>query len=236
MKMNLIEISLLLVVPAIFALIVIVMIRSERKRRTGKMRRIEHLGFKPISQIPSAIQERVNWLHKHRASQELEIRNLATLERRDYTLFLLDLYDTGGDETSLLQDDLILLISSQLSLPRFTLFPRISQTGILADWANRALQALISRQGDQIIELRDQSFNQSFMLIGDDRAQIAALFDRIRFSSIQEDRYVSVEAGGDAFTYGHLTIPSQAQTKDNELREHLRSVERWYDLLRDASN
>jgi hypothetical protein len=235
MKMNAIEISLLLIVLGFFAIIVFFMIRGERRRQAKKMSRAEELGFKPIGQIPSSIQERVTWLHKHRPSQELEVRNIATLEGRDSTLFLLDLFDAGGDETSSLQDELILVVSSQLSLPRFTLLPRFSQTGILGNWANHALQALISRQGDQIIELRDQRFNQSFMLLGDDRTQIAAFFDRIRFSSIQQDQYVIIEAGGDAFTYGQFPIPPQAQSTDKGLPEHLRSVERWFHVLQDAS-
>jgi hypothetical protein len=231
-----IELSLLLFVIGIFTIVVVLMIQSERKRRVRKRNRAVELGFMPIEAIPSSIQDRISWLHSHHPNQKLEIRDLAIRKRTDYTLFLLDLYDTGGDETSSIQADMILLISPQLSLPRFTLIPRISQSGVLAEWVNRALEALISRQGDKLIELQDGHFNRSFMLFGEDQRIVSDFFDRTSFLSTHLNQYVTIEAGGDAFTFGRLSFPSQAQHPGSELNEDLRLVERWFQLFRKASD
>ncbi len=73
------------------------------------------------------------------------------------------------------------------------------------------------------------------MLFGEDQKTVSDFFDRTSFLSTTQDRYVTIEAGGDAFTFSRLPFPSQAQPRGTDLNEDFRLVERWYQLFRKAN-
>ncbi len=234
--MSAIKLTLVLIVLGMFALIVLLMIRGERKRRAKRIARAEQLGFLPLAEVPSSIQRRVDWLHTHRAKQKLELRNLATLERGDHSLFLFDLVDVGGDESSTLQGDAMLVVSSDLTLPRFTMMTKIQQAGILAEWANKAIQSLVERRGYQPIRLRDPGIQDRFLVFSDDPTQTASFFERVSFPISRQISYVSIEAGGDAFTFGTIPLPSSGQSTFDSLESSMREAEQWFRLFLRATN
>jgi hypothetical protein len=217
-------------------LIVLMMIRARRSDRSRKRARAEQLGFVPLVDVPSSVQKRIDWLHIHHPTQVLEIRNLAALERGDHTVFMFDLLDVGGSEVSALQDDIILVTSPELSLPRFTIVPKILQNGILAEWVNKALQSLVERQGYERIQMRDPGFNNRFLVFTEDPAPSSSFLERISMSGFPQLSYVTIEAGGDAFSYGQLPLPSQAQSPSQALQSRLQEAERWYQLFRSAQS
>ncbi|MDF1498998.1 MAG: hypothetical protein P1P76_00790 [Anaerolineales bacterium] len=122
---------IVLAVIAVFVLILLLAIRGESRARALKRRRKAELGFQDLSHVPASVLERINWLYSRHPNQQIEIRSLTTLERDEYALFLMDLFDTGG-EASTPQEDVLLVVSSKLSLPRFTVILRIARDGILA--------------------------------------------------------------------------------------------------------
>lgn len=224
---------IVLAVIAVFVLILLLAIRGERRTRAFKRRRKEELGFQDLSHVPTPVLERVNWLHNRHPTQQIEIRNLTTLERGEYALFLMDLFDPGG-ETSTSQEDVLLTVSSQLSLPRFTVIPRIARDGILAEWLDKALRGLINRQGGQSVELRDPHFSENYLLFGDDRDRVASFFNRASFSSVSQSRYAMIEGGGDSFIYARLPLPANGNSPEQALQDRIREVELWFRIFRDA--
>jgi hypothetical protein len=137
---------------------------------------------------------------------------------------------------SALQDDTILVTSPELSLPRFTMVPKILQNGILAEWVNKALQSLVERQGYERVQMRDPGFNNRFLVFTEDPAPSSSFFERISISGFPQLSYVTIEAGGDAFSYGQLPLPSQAQSPSQALQSRLQEAERWYQLFRSAQS
>lgn len=232
--MSAFDFALVLIVIGVFVLIVLLMIRAEKSDQSKKRARAEQLGFLPLVEIPSSVQKRAEWLHTHRPTQVLEIRNLAVLERSDFTAFILDLVDVGGNDVRTLQDDTILMTSPELSLPRFTMVPKIPQGGILAEWVNKALQSLVERQGYELIQMRDAGFNDRFLVFTEHPDRTSSFFERIPSSSLLRLSYATIEAGGDAFSYGQLPLPPQAQSPPQTLQNRLREAERWYQLFHSA--
>jgi hypothetical protein len=232
--MSAFKIALVLIAIGVFVLIVLLMIRAEKSDPSKKRARAEQLGFVPLVEVPSSVQKRAEWLHTHRPTQVLEIRNLAVLERNDFTAFILDILDVGSGEVTALQEDTILVISPELSLPRFTMISKILQGGILWKWVNKALQSLVERQGYELIQMGGPGFNESFLVFTEHPAQTSSFFERIPSSSLPRLSYVTIEAGGDAFSYGQLPLPSQAQSSSQALQSRLQEAERWYQLFRSA--
>lgn len=230
------EVILVLLVLGLFALIMLLMIRRDKRSRTQKLARAESLGFRPLAEVPASVQRRIDWLHSHQPTQQLEIRNLSMLERGGHTMFLLDLIDTGGEEVSRLQEDLIMVTSSRLALPRFTLLPEIMQNGVLAKWVNQALQSLVERQGYQTIEMHAAGSSQRFLVFTRDQVQTSAFLERLSFASSPDEEYATIEAGGDAFTYGHLPVPTRVGATDDSFTTQIRAAEQWLHLFERASN
>lgn len=234
--MSALELSLVLIVLGFFVLIVFLSIRGERLKRVRKKARALELGFQPLAEAPSSIQRRIDWLHKHHPSQKLELHNLSVLERADHSLFIFDLMDVGGSEVSALQNDAILVISSALALPRFTMVTKIQQGGILAEWANKAIKALAARQGYQVIPLRDSGIHDRFLVFSADPARTTSFFERFSPPVSRADSYAAIEAGGDAFSYGTLPVPSQTKSAREPLLARVREAEQWLRLFRKAGS
>jgi hypothetical protein len=234
--MSILELSLVLLVIGLFALIVLLMIRGEKRTQARKEARARKLGLRPLAEVPSSIQQRINWLYTHSNTQKLELRNLAALEHSDHTLFIFGLVDLGGDGESSLQDDAILVTSSELSLPRFTMMTKVSQAGILAEWANKAIQSFVERRGHHPIKLRDPVSADRFLVLSEDPAQTASFFDRISLSASPQSSYTSIEAGGDAFIYSSLPFPSQRQSPLESLELRMREAEQWFRLFLNAAD
>ena len=166
--MDVVSLLLVLGVLAFFALIVYLMIRSEKKRHRDREQVASSLGFRPLIELESGTAARLIRLHQHSRSQEIQVHHPAERWDGDARILLFDLVDHGGDSVSTLVDCGIAVFSPELNLPRFSLIPRVAEQGRLAEIANRFLEILIKQRRNRIELKKNTHFDERYFLLGDD--------------------------------------------------------------------
>jgi hypothetical protein len=231
-------VSLLLVlgVLALFALIVSLMIWSEKKRNQDREQVARSLGFRPLIELESGTAARLIRLHQHSNSQEIQVHHPAERWEGDARILLFDLVDYGGDSTSTLVDCGIAIFSPELELPRFSLMPRVAEEGRLAEIANRFLEVLIKQRRNRIELKKNTHFDERYFLLGDDHLAIEAFLDEYRLSRLAQASYRHLEADRDCLTYSRFVFSTRSnRNRLAHLKEDLSEARVLLELLRNAS-
>jgi hypothetical protein len=129
---------------ALLALAVAAAVRAYLRSRRSQAARTEELklaGLAP-AELPPALAEKLRRLNTGGAS--LAFRGVWRMARADGELYMLDLWDTGGDNSSLTAQGLVVILSRRLALPRIHVMPRLASLG----WLGRLVEPLFSRLVD----------------------------------------------------------------------------------------
>lgn len=129
---------------AVTAFVVAAIVYAWLKYRQSQAARAEELklaGLSPV-ELPPHVAERIRRLQNGGAS--LSLRNVWRAGQSDGELYMLDLWDTGGDNSSLTAQGLVAILSRKLALPRIHAIPRLASLG----WLGRLAEPLFSRLVD----------------------------------------------------------------------------------------
>lgn len=187
---------IVIAVVALFALIVFAMIRANRRHTEKRAELAAAFGFTPVQHPGRDLLERIASLQPRRGVP-LELRNVFSKVTADGTLYLFDLWNTSGDDDSVMQEKAFALVVPGLNLPRFSLFPRIEIPGKLAGLANRVIDWAVSQSGERISFEENPAFIEHYIITGEDETAVrqalnSALCNRL----IQFDNIV-FQVGGD---------------------------------------
>ena len=129
-----IGLTLVFGVLGIFVLIGLFMIRSERKDREAKLQINRSLGFASIDPDPEVVRK-ISHLYRNirlnrDASEgiEFELRNVFHKRMADGEMYTFDLVDTSGEEDSHIEKQAVAVVSPQMNLPQFVIFPKMDIT------------------------------------------------------------------------------------------------------------
>ena len=124
----------------VVAAVVYAWLRS-RKSQPARAEELKLAGFFPV-ELPPHVAERIRRLQNGGSS--LSLRNVWRAGQSDGELYMLDLWDTGGDNSSLTAQGLVVILSRKLALPRLHVIPRFENLG----WFGKLLGPLFSRLVD----------------------------------------------------------------------------------------
>jgi hypothetical protein len=221
---------LALFIVAIAASLVLLIIRHDRRERLKKSGLAVQLGFTPYDKNNSELEGQIVALHTATSRQRLELDHTFIRLEGEVKYLLFDLIDTT-DDVSILQEGGLAVISSQLDLPRFSIFPKIIEGGRLSDWGNRFLQALIERRGG-LVEMNDNPrFDERYFLIAPDPVPVLVFLDTYRLSHLSSQSYQSIEAGGRIFTYARFPFEHAGRDTEQHLREGLAQARNLYQIF-----
>jgi hypothetical protein len=145
-----------------------IMIASGRTNAEQKRQVANTLGFTRLDPPPGDVTERLIPLHQKGYHQQLEVRNLHSLNRPDCALYLYDVWDVGSSDHDLETASAVALIAPELDLPRFSLIPKIKVVGWTGTMANQFIEKLVGLH-TQVISFDDHPhFDQRYFVSGDD--------------------------------------------------------------------
>ena len=198
--MDLIAVGVLVLFILLFAGIVFGMVRAGKQRARRKVELARSLGFSPVDKNDPAFQVQIIPLHQKTRGQRLQLRNLCIQRGMGYDLYLFDLWDTAGEDSSQLVENGVAVVSGQLSLPRFSLIPKIQGSGLMTHAANWVLRKLIANA--QVISFEpDSEFERAFTVVGyGAEEEIRAFLTPDLRSRLDDLGFVQLEAGGNLFT------------------------------------
>jgi hypothetical protein len=219
-----------------FALLVIgffiVMVRKARQVHATRHLEAENLGFHYQDPPDPGLVARITGLHARYSSHKLVLRQVFVKPQGETTLYLLDLVDTGGEDSSLLLDGAITIVSPLLHLPHFGLFPRIPGEGFWAQAANQLFERLFGRNAP-LVDFDDRpAFDKHYLVTSPEPEQVRELlsdFIQDRLSSLE---MLQIQAGGDTLTVANVGYAQFKPDQPRNLDLLYRQALTIFDLLR----
>ena len=210
------------------------LIWNGRKQTARKADRARALGFSPVEFPDPRLAARVERIYQIRQNVEIELHNVYEHTTGDARIFMIDILDTGGEDSSWLGQEMIAIISPYLELPRFFLMSKVQMNGMFVDTMNEALHKLAdylaSRQGLTPITFQNHpELEERFMIYADDEREIHRFFNDYRLDQLArlEAKY-EIDALGDTMIMKNC-YPEREDDPDYILRETYRTA---FDLFR----
>ncbi len=203
---------------AFFALMVYWVISSQRGRTQAKRQRAAQLGLSPVENPPPALLERLARLRQSSSGEKASLKNIFTRRLPDGNLFLFDLETSSGEDSSSLTEDMILVISTSLNLPRFGIFPKpAASLGIAGGLVDKLLQWMISRSHLVLVPVsQPRAFAERYALLAESQAQVSALIESGLLEQLATVNDQHIQAEGDAFTFSNLPFGRQLKQPQNQ--------------------
>ncbi len=208
--MDIIEVLLLVGILAIFGVIIFFMIRAEYRSRDKKEQISQTLGFTSLDPSPELLQKLTGLYYSLRATpatsgrEIYELHNVSQKKLPDGDMILFDLIDTSGDDNSYLENQAVAILSPQLALPPFFVFPKTDHKGTLANLANKALTWLVSQMGQPVDFSQFPTFNNRYLVSSPQPEATRHFLDEFKLRRLANTRLITIHAGENIFTCSQL--------------------------------
>jgi hypothetical protein len=210
----------------VFAGIVLLMIRANRKDQAEKTRQAQKLGFEPLEEIPSELLYRVEELYRNKRNPKLEIHNIYYRTELDRSLYIFDLIGIDDEDTTL-GSEMFGIISQALALPRFSLisipsFDHQSGIGALMDkMLDKVMDLAAKFQDLSRIEFPDKpGFDDNYVVFGRDESAVRSLISRVSWDYLSRGKTsLQVNGSGD-----FLTVDSSFSMSSDDNNQNLEEL------------
>ena len=210
------------------------LIRSARKANATRHLEAENLGFRVQDPPDSALIEKIRALHYKRPSQVLDVRRVFSKPHGDGSMYLFDLVDTGGEDTSTLLDGAFAIVSPLLALPNFGLFPRVPGEGYLSRVANQLIERLLDHQAGTVDFDDRPDFDRRYLVTADDPQAVRDLLDDYLQDRLSALEMLQIQAGGDMLTVGNVGYAQKKPDQHRDLETLYRQTLTVYELFRQS--
>jgi hypothetical protein len=129
-------------------------------------------------------------------------------------MFLFDLIDTSGGESSCTENQAVAVVSPHLDLPAFAIFPRADIDGPLPKLADRVLGWVVSRCGTPIEFPQVLEFGKRYFVSSRDPEAVQRFLDDGKLRCLASTRLLGIHAGGDIFTLSHIDMLAKSTTQE----------------------
>jgi len=213
------------------AALVVWLVRWNKRHQAQRKQMFLEYGFQDVPERAAELAERAKDLHHH-WSEHHGVEELKRKSEWGYELILFDLKDSSGDSVHREQDQ-ALLISPDLKLPRFTLFPKAEGAGFLAAMANRVLAWISARFAAQVAFPDHPSFDAKYLVWGNDESAVRALLTPARLDRLAETRELQVEGNADGFLFSRMEYRRVKRTDAEKLQDLLRTAKVLFEIFKE---
>jgi hypothetical protein len=197
------------------AFVVILVVRQARKDRQLKRRLAESLGFHPLEKVPAELSGRITSIHRHPGSGRFTLRNVFSRTLPEGEFYLYDLWETGSESSSRLEQCALAVVSPGAHLPHFSIFPRVDAAGGIGNLANRLVTWVMSRFATEI-RLEHPEFQEHYLLVGEDESAVRAVLTPDLLDHLSRSPLLILSGGGDTFTVSSLDLKGGRKKPDLE--------------------
>lgn len=197
---------------ALFALLIYWSIRNYQKTEAQKRETASGLGFTPIKEPDHQLVERIEALYRSPQHKQFRLRNVARKLTPDGEMYLFDLSETSGEDSTTLAEQGVAMFSSRLNLPRFTLSVKPDTGGAMMGLADRFMKWAFSMIGRPIDFSQYPAFNERYFVTGPDAAAVQALIDDRLADRLARIQPYNIEAGWDGFAVSRSIYRPATQT------------------------
>lgn len=180
--------------------------KGDRGRRQERLARLEGMGFQrglPPGML--TLEPVQGLLRPPEHGRPPQVRQVWHKVGDDFVLLLLEFVEPRGT------GPVVAIRSPRLQVPRFSLFPKVDQEGMLADLANRALALLLEHVGGQVAFTSPGEFVRRYLVAGPDEQAVRDYLTEERRRQLGETRSWSLQAEGDLFVLDELPIATRGK-------------------------
>ena len=214
----------------VIAVFVVWEFRAAKERRDDRRWLAQELGFQDAPGRTRDLAKRLQVLHHH-GSEHHSVENPRRRSEPGYELFLFDLNDPSGDSVGP-ESDQAVLISPDLRLPRFSLFPKMRETGVLASMTNKALGWVASKFAVQAAFPDAPGFDAKYLVWGDDEAALRGCFSPLRLGRLAQTGDLELVGSGDALLFSWVFEQGDDRTEEEKLQDTLKTAKLLFDILK----
>jgi hypothetical protein len=213
----------------VFGLIVYVAVTSGRKDLQRKQELAQQLGFAPMIMDPHLADRISHLYHRPDAQNKYQVRNTFRRVIPDGEMYLFDLVETSSDEDTYSENQAVAIISTYLTLPQFTLFPKADPKYALSGVANKILEWGMSKVGTPIAFPESPEFQARYIVTSEDDANLVGrFFDPSLAGYFSRTQLYMLRGMGNIFTFAEMD--PQFKKPDQEILS--RRVNRALEIFR----
>ncbi len=192
--------------------VIALMIRSERRDRENKLRVAQSLGFSPADPTPELVRRMTQLYHSIRVSRHhpdgdtYELEAVSKRRLPDGDIFIFDLINNSGAESSHTEKQAVAIVSALLNLPVFMVFPKADIDGVVPQMGNKFLGWVFSKIGHPIEFPQAPEFARRYLVSSPDPDGTRQFLNEDRLHRLAQTRLININAGGDMFTVASIGI------------------------------
>ncbi len=186
----------------LFGAIVLWMVRSNRQQKKERADMAAMLGFQPAANTDYALlKDRLAVINPRFGKNDQELRDVFLHRLQEGDLYLYDLWDTGGDSSSVVHSRALAMVIPEKHFPRFSITSRLAMPGKLAGLANKVITWAMARDMKVIDFPESPEFNARFMVAGEDELPLREIFNSTILDQLKGYEGVFLAGGGDTLMF-----------------------------------
>ncbi len=148
--------------------IVLWMVRSNRQQKQERAEMAAMLGFQPVAKTDYALlKDRLAVINPRYGKNDHELRDVFLHRLPEGDLYLYDLWDTGGDSSSVVHSRALAMVIPEKHFPRFSITSRLAMPGKFAVLANKMITWAMAHDMKVIDFPESPQFNERFIGAGE---------------------------------------------------------------------
>jgi hypothetical protein len=195
----------------ILGIIILSIQRAYVQGREARIRINQELGFSRVVPSPE-LSRKISQLYEttrlqnreHKDTVDFELQNVFSKRLIDGEMYIFDLIDRSGNETTRAEQQAVAVISSRLHLPPFVVFPKPGSDGAASKLASRVMSWALSKFGNPVEFSEHPEFEKRYLVNSPDADATRRFLDGRKLGRLAETRYVSIHAAGDVFALSQL--------------------------------
>lgn len=196
--MNPLPILIVSAILLLFVLVVYGMITSARKETAAKAQMAAMLGFSPCSPDPALLAQFLS-LYPNRQLAHSEFKNVFRKVFPDGEIYLFDLTDTSGSESTRVENQAVAVLSPRLDLPPFMIYPLAGVQGWAAGLANRVMRFVAGKIGTPVEFPEVPEFQSRYLLSSWDPVSARQFFEPQMIRQLAQTSLLSIDGSGSLF-------------------------------------
>jgi len=205
-------------------------VRAGKNKLAERKQLFLEFGFQEVPERASELTERMTTLHHH-WTQRHSVEDPKRKSEWGYEMILFDLRDSSGDSTHT-DFDQALLLSPDLKLPRFTLFPKMQGTGFLAGMANKAMAWVAAKFAVQAAFPDFPEFDAKYIVWGDDEAALRGYFSSSRLGRLAQTQELQLEGNVNGLLFSRAAHKRTGRITAEKLRILIEDGKNLFDIFK----
>jgi hypothetical protein len=198
------------------------MVRRDKQQKQERADMAAMLGFQPVAKSDYAfLKTRLAFINPRYGKNDQELRDVFFHRIPEGDLYLYDLWDTGGDSSSVVHNRALALVVPGKNFPRFTITSRLAIPGKFTALANKVITWAMAHDMKVIDFPESPEFNTRFIVAAENELSLKEILNGTALDQMKGFDGVFLAGGGDTLVFSPQFDKTISQKDINSLSAHI---------------